>query len=93
MFSIFAKTVNEYQYQPALDIRSKMRVAQEERFDKNKLDNFTDIEQIKLASFVLNYDKFEASLYQYLSKRCLHLFLFDFFNKLLHIIWQICCEI
>ncbi len=26
-------------------------------FDKNKLDAFTEIEQIKLASFVLNYDK------------------------------------
>lgn len=28
-------------------------------FDKNKLDEFTDIEQIKLASFVLNYNKTE----------------------------------
>lgn len=26
-------------------------------FDKNKLDEFTEIEQIKLASFALNYDK------------------------------------
>ena len=28
-------------------------------FDKSKLDEFTDIEQIKLASFVLNYNKAE----------------------------------
>ena len=28
-------------------------------FDKNKLDEFTEIEQIKLASFVLNYHKHE----------------------------------
>lgn len=28
-------------------------------FDKNKLDEFTDIEQIKLATFALNYDKTE----------------------------------
>lgn len=28
-------------------------------FDKNKLDEFTDIEQIKLASFALNYEKTE----------------------------------
>lgn len=28
-------------------------------FDKSKLNQFTDIEQIKLASFVLNYNKNE----------------------------------
>ena len=28
-------------------------------FDKSKLDEFTDIEQIKLASFALNYNKIE----------------------------------
>lgn len=28
-------------------------------FDKNKLDEFTEVEQIKLASFILNYNKHE----------------------------------
>lgn len=30
-----------------------------QNFDKNKLDEFTEIEQIKLASFALNYNKYE----------------------------------
>lgn len=28
-------------------------------FDKKKLDEFTEVEQIKLASFTLNYNKHE----------------------------------
>ena len=31
-----------------------------QEFDKNKLHEFTEIEQIKLASFVLNYNKHEG---------------------------------
>lgn len=30
-------------------------------FDKNKLDEFTEVEQIKLASFTLNYNKHEMN--------------------------------
>lgn len=30
-------------------------------FDKNKLDEFTEIEQIKLASFALNYHRHELN--------------------------------
>ena len=29
------------------------------KFDKNMIDEFTEMEQIKLASFVCNYDKGE----------------------------------
>ena len=32
-----------------------------QNFDKNKLDEFTEIEQIKLASFALNYHRHELS--------------------------------
>lgn len=53
MFPIFAKDVNEYQYnyQPTSDIRGKMRVAHEERFE---LYFMFDLDDIPVSRSVIN---------------------------------------
>ena len=53
MFPVFAKDVNEYPYgyQPISDIRGKMRVAHEERFD---LYFMLDLENIRVSRNIIN---------------------------------------
>ena len=53
MFPVFANDVNEYQYgyQPVLNIRSKMRIAYEGRFE---LYFMFDLDDIKVSRSVIN---------------------------------------
>ena len=59
MFPVFAKDVNEYQhsYQPISDIRGKMRVAHEGRFE---LYFMLDLDDIKVSRSIIN-----ACIYEY----------------------------